>query len=244
MEFMQNILEYYDELFPVAPVQKEFYLQLLQTFQTPPKLLSIYCGSGSFEQVLARSGYDVTGIDTSPVLLESANRKRRMPGTSIRFFQMSTLEMTRFLGKSFYSVISCLNGRAAFIHDTTLLRKFFFDCRSLLTPGGALILQLPNYDYFSAEPSVELPAVESIRSKLHTRLVTQDDGSKYIVQQVETSSGRLVTIADREPVFPLTESRIREFAASVGFSHVTCWSGFDKQPFAPDLSPFLVCELR
>ena len=97
---------------------------------------------GALAPVLAKEGHDVTGIETSREMLEIANRRRRMPNTAIRFFQMSTIEMTRFLGKGFYNVISCLSDRIIFIHDKTLMRKFFYDCKLLLSEGGHLVLQL------------------------------------------------------------------------------------------------------
>ena len=89
MDSMQNILEYYDELFPVSSEQKLFYDEILNTFEIEPKILSINCGTGIFEHYLSRRNCNVTGIDYIPGLLESATRRHRQPGCTIRFFQMS-----------------------------------------------------------------------------------------------------------------------------------------------------------
>ena len=103
---MQNILEYYDELFPVSSEQKMFYEEILSSFTIEPKVLSIGCGTGVFEHHLSRHNCNVTGIDHIPGLLESATRRHRRPGCSVRFFQMTILEMAQYLGKGFYNLMS------------------------------------------------------------------------------------------------------------------------------------------
>lgn len=243
MEFTQDILEYYDELFPVSSSQKEFFLSLIDELKLPPRLLSIGCGVGSFEHVLSREGYDVTGIDGNQLLLESATRRRRPPGVSIRFFNMSILEMARFLGANFYSVISCLNNRIAGIHDIILMRKFFYDCRSLLAKNGRLVLQLPNYMLFRDEPVCNLPVTQSIRAKLRTKVFTSPEGDKTLLQQVETSSGRLVTVIDREALVLVTAPDIQSLAKEAGFKKVEFFSDFNKSDFDPENSQNLVCLL-
>lgn len=244
MEFTQDVLEYYDELFPVSSFQKDFFLDLIKDLKLPPRLLSVGCGAGSFEHILSRSGFDVTGIDGNPLLLESATRRRRLPGVSIRFFNMSMLEIARFLGANFYSVVSCLNNRLAGIHDPVLMRKFFFDCKTVLAKGGALVLQLPNYLVFTDEPVCELPESRSIRARLRTRIFTSASGEKTLFQQVEASNGRLFTVIDREELVPVTMHDIKELAKEAGFKRTDFYGGFDGFMFDPEASQGLVCVLR
>jgi len=99
MESIKNLVEYYDELYPVTLAQQTFYETLIQKYPHPAKLLSIGCGTGVLCHRLARNSVDVTGLETLRELLESANLKYRNQLMSVRYFQMSTLEMTHFLGK-------------------------------------------------------------------------------------------------------------------------------------------------
>ena len=133
MEINQNIAEYYDELYPVTEEQKVFYSKKMEMFKKPVRFLRIGCGTGSFEHNLAKDGSDVTGLETSPELLESANRKRRTQLMAVRYFQMQVIEMSRFLGKQFYNIISILDNRLLFSHDKTLMAKFFYDCKQVLS---------------------------------------------------------------------------------------------------------------
>lgn len=231
MELIKNVIEYYDELYPITDSQKKFYNDVLKNYPLPGRLLDIGCGTGFFEHLLARDGRDTTGIETSKEMLESANLKRRNQLMAIRFFLMSTIDMTRFLGKNFYDVISCLNNRIIFIHDQTLMRKFFFDCKQLLVKDGSLILQLPNFEVYNAKPMAKLPVRESIRAKLYTQIWTKDDGSKYISQDVETGNGKMLPVMEEESIYQLSPSEIEIFSKEAGFTSVEFYSDFDKNKF-------------
>lgn len=243
MDSMQNILEYYDELFPVSSEQKLFYDEILNTFEIEPKILSINCGTGIFEHYLSRRNCNVTGIDFIPGLLESATRRHRQPGCTIRFFQMTILEMAQYLGKGFYNLISCIHNRLPPIPNASQMEQFFRDCRSLLAPEGYFILQIPNYPYFTCQQVGKLPVSESIRSKLYTKLITDDNGTR-IHQQVETSSGKLVTVRNYQQVYPLAAQDVEELAMETGFREVQFYSDFEKNVFIPESSPSIICVIK
>jgi 2-polyprenyl-3-methyl-5-hydroxy-6-metoxy-1,4-benzoquinol methylase len=231
MELIQNVIEYYDELYPVTEGQKKFYADLMTKYAIPVKFLRIGCGTGYFEHLLAREGHDVTGIDTSKEMLESANLKRRNQLMAIRFFLMSTIDMTRFLGQGFYNIISCLNNEVLFIHDRTLMRKYFFDCKQLLAPNGTLVLQLTNFMINNNVPVIKLTTRESIRAKLYTEILTKDDGSKYLSEEVETGTGKVLPVVDKTSIYPLLPSEIEEFAEEAGFSSAEFYADFSKKEF-------------
>ena len=101
MESIQNLVEYYDELYPVTPETFSFYDSLIEDYPKPVKFLNVGCGTGVLEYRLSKSTTDVTGLETIKELLESASRKHRNQLMALRFFKMSTIEMVRFLGKGF-----------------------------------------------------------------------------------------------------------------------------------------------
>ena len=218
MDFLENIAEYYDELYPASDELKKFYEEETRPFSAPIKYLSIGCGTGTFEHYLAKGNSDVTGLETVSSLLESANRKRRTQLMSLRFFHMSSLEMCRFLGKSFYNIISLPNDRIIFTHDKTLMAKLFFDCRQLLAPNGKLIIRLPNFEKFSESPTAKLPVRESIRVRLFSKIQTEPSGRKCLYQELETGNGKRLVVTRDAEIFPLTKNQIEEYAKEVGFT--------------------------
>ncbi len=239
---MQNILEYYDELYPVTSEQKMFYEEMLQAFPVEPKVLSIGCGTGTLELYLSRRNCNVTGIEHIPGLLESATR-RRHPGCSINFFYMTILEMANYLANGFYHLVSCINNRLPPIPNSVRMEQFFQDCRSLLAPNGFFVIQIPNYPYYTCQRVATLPVSQSIRSKLHTKFITDERGTRML-RQVETSNGRLMTVINNEQIYPMASQDIEELAHDTGFRHVQFYSSFKKEPFVPESSPNIICVMR
>ena len=226
MESIKNLVEYYDELYPVTLAQQTFYETLIQKYPHPAKLLSIGCGTGVLCHRLARNSVDVTGLETLRELLESANLKYRNQLMSVRYFQMSTLEMTHFLGKKFYNIISCLNSRVIFIRDKTLMRKFFFDCKELLADGGIVVLQLYNFDKFKASPKSILPELASARVRYKRTISKMSDGSFNFDSALE-KNGKSMPVFEDAKIYPLKKVEIEDFSKEAGFKNVQFFSGYD-----------------
>ena len=127
-----------------------------------------------------------------------------------------------------------------FIHDKTLMRKFFFDSKQLLTEGGSLVLSLYNYDVFCKAPLVELPVRESLRTKLFSEIITKDDGSKVLVQNIETGNGKLLPVFKDEAIYPLTPEEIENFAREAGFKSVTFYADWERNTFTGTEESYVV----
>lgn len=234
MESIQNLIEYYDELYPVTPEIFSFYDSLVEQFPKPVKFLNIGCGTGVLENKLSKSMTDVTGLETIKELLESASRKHRNQLMSLRFFQMSTIEMVRFLGKKFYNVISCLNDRIIFVHDKVLLRKFFFDCKQLLADNGIIVLQLTNYDLLKGRDVAALPELSSIRVKLSGKLERLSDEEYVLTKNIETGNGKILPIYSKTAVYPISRAEIEDFSKEAGFKSVEYFADFNRSAFTED----------
>ena len=226
MESIKNFVEYYDELYPVSLAQQTFYETLAQKYPHPAKVLSIGCGTGVLCHRLAKDAVDVTGLETHRELLDSASLKYRNQLMSLRYFQMSTLEMTRFLGKKFYNIISCLNSRIIFIHDKTLMRKFFFDCKELLADGGKVVLQLFNFEKYKNSAKCCLPELSSARVRYKSVLSKCQDGNYFIDSFLEKNN-KSMPVYEQAKVYPLRKSEIEEFSKEAGFKSAQFFSGYD-----------------
>lgn len=237
MEINQNIAEYYDELYPVTEEQKVFYSKKMEMFKKPVRFLRIGCGTGSFEHNLAKDGSDVTGLETSPELLESANRKRRTQLMAVRYFQMQVIEMSRFLGKKFYNIISILDNRLLFSHDKTLMAKFFYDCKQLLSENGILIVKIPNFELYNSS-KFDLPVRESIRASLFTSI--EQKGDEWIMNQhLINSSNKKIKVTEDAPVYLIKKQELEELARAAGFTDIKFYSGFNLESLKSDSQEIL-----
>lgn len=234
MNHIQELNEYFDELYPITEELKQFYDTLIKNYDSPAKLLRIGCGTGHFEHYLAQQGHDVTGIEDFQEMLESANRRRRFPNMAIRYFYMTSLEMSRFLGKGFYDIITCKDNKIIFIHDSILMRKFFYDCKNLLSPGGKLILHLDNFDHYKPAPMAKLATIESMRAKLFTQLWEKEEDLVTLDMDLECSTGKILSILKNVKVTPLTPDKISEISKEAGFTSINFYENFLLGPLEKD----------
>ena len=240
MMFIQNLVEYYDELFKVSEAQKNLYTELCENFSSPVRFLRVFCGSGLFESSLSKQGHDVTGIENCEELLHTANLRRRNQLMSIRFFQMEAEDMTKFLGKNFYNVVSILNSRMLFLGGREKIRQFFFDCKKLMSPDGFLVIQCINFENKKDETFFQLKCRESMRAKLFSEIMTAQDNSKLFSMNLETGNGKLLPIVKDIPIYPLLPSEIENFAEDAGFKSAEFFADFDKSEFTGNEEQFVV----
>jgi 2-polyprenyl-3-methyl-5-hydroxy-6-metoxy-1,4-benzoquinol methylase len=243
MEYIQNVVEYYDELYPVTDTQKIFYENIKKLYPKPVKFLQIGCGTGALEHELAQDGSDVTGLEVSKELITAASLRKRTQLTAIRFFQLSTLDMTRFLGKGFYNVISCLNNRIIFIHDRTLLKKFFFDSKILLSKDGTLVLALFNFHHTEQTLVTQMPDMSSIRVKMISSLKKSGTELMYLNQNIETGNGKILKVMDNEEVYPLTREEIVSFGKEAKYTEFYFYSSFNMDEYT-NKSDILICVMK
>ncbi len=102
-----------------------------------PDVLDLGCGTGYMAMRLARTGQRVVGVDLSPEMLAVA-RRRVSPGLAVRWVEAGAVELTdHFSPGSFDTIVSVLMFSELSEPEQKLV---LLQCRSLLRPGGLLIL--------------------------------------------------------------------------------------------------------
>lgn len=109
---------------------------LLQESLAPVKgaVLDIGCGTGSLSVVLAGLGYDVTGIDFSPVMIALAEQKAQRAGHPIQFHVMDAA-FPQFPAQHFDAIV-CRHLLWTQPPIDEVLKRWV----ELLRPGGRLLL--------------------------------------------------------------------------------------------------------
>jgi len=137
------VVKYYDLAFGITgDSEPEWYLNKAQESGSP--VLDLACGTGRLALMLAREGFEVTGIDQSVGMLNQFRRKLAKEPAEVR--KRVTIEnrtMTEFcLDRKFNTVICC----DAFFHNLTVEDEM--NClKSVarhLTPNGRFVFNLPN----------------------------------------------------------------------------------------------------
>jgi len=103
-------------------------------------VLDVGCGSGENAFELSRRGYDVVGIDSSPIAISRARAKARQRGSTASFFVWDALRLAE-LGLDFTTVID-----SALFHIIPDRRRYAAKLAHVLRPGGRLyLLEISEY---------------------------------------------------------------------------------------------------
>ena len=238
-DFYTAILEYYDELFPIDENTVPFLLQLQKTqklfseaLHSPMcRYLGIGCATGNLENRLAGQGLDVTGIDRNPSMIETAKRRMKRGFSTVRFFEMSAIDIRRFLKKGSFHIIGCLGNVLPYICDETLLRKFFYDTRELLVPGGNLVIQTRNYDGLITEKPVRLEDKKSVRVTL-SRGYNPAEGNRVCLDAtLEQGNGKKLVLQRSTEIIPITVDKVEAFAKEAGFQSISVYGDCSRTPW-------------
>ena len=114
--------------------QKEF-TELVRHGEITGSVLDIGCGSGDNALFFAQEGFDVWGIDASPLAVQKAQEKGAQRGLSVHFLVLNALELTK-LNRTFDTAT-----------DSGLFHTLSDDDRPLFVKNLAAILS-PTGNYF------------------------------------------------------------------------------------------------
>lgn len=246
-EFYTAIREYYDELFPLNDSVVQFFIKLHQEYIASVinkpiplfRFLGIGCATGNLENRLSAQGFDITGIDKNSKMIETANRRMKRASSLLRFFEMSTIEMNRFLKKESFNLISCIDDTLPYISDETLLRKFFHDTRTLLAPSGKFVIQTINYDFLQKTKQTYLPDLRSVRVTLQRSLIPIDNNSAILDASLELGNGQKIILQKNTRILPLTATALEAYGQEAGFKSCLLYGDFSFSPWT-DESPYTI----
>jgi len=125
--------------------QKEF-VDLVRRGEITGSVLDIGCGTGEHALFFAGEGYEVWGIDSSPLAIEKAREKAAGRGLQVQFLVLNALDLSRLNRKFDTATDSGLfhtlsdEDRPLFVDNLAAILspagKYFMLCFSELEPGG------------------------------------------------------------------------------------------------------------
>ncbi|MFJ8041716.1 class I SAM-dependent methyltransferase [Kitasatospora sp. NPDC096147] len=116
---------------------------VLRAHGAGPRVLDLGCGTGRDAAWLHhRAGRRVTGLDSSPAMVEHA--RTRHPGPEYLLGDMRELD----LGERSFDAVLCLDSALLYCHTNDDLDALLSRCRRHLAPGGLLVAEMRNGAYF------------------------------------------------------------------------------------------------
>ena len=142
MEAYSGFAEVYDRFMDNIPYGDwcEYISGLLREYGIEEGLvLDLACGTGSLTELLAEKGYDMTGVDRSPDMLQIALEKRDRSGQDILYLcqDMRELELYGTVG----AVVSVCDSMNYLLEEQDLVQVFGL-VNNYLDPGGVFLFDL------------------------------------------------------------------------------------------------------
>ena len=119
---------------------------LNQIDSQPTCILDTACGTGHHLIALKENGFDVTGADISSKMVEIAQHNAQTAGLTIPFKQAGFGQLSKTFREQRFDGLLCLGNSLPHSLDDQALTKTLNDFRSVMRPGGILIVQNRNFD--------------------------------------------------------------------------------------------------
>jgi SAM-dependent methyltransferase len=228
MESFGPVAPYYDELMRPVPYRMwvSYYLLLLAHQQYKPRtILDVCCGTGTMCELLTDEGFELSGFDISPGMIQRAREKAKRKGLDIRYevFDAAEADMEETFDAAF-SFFDSLNN----ITDPARLQMAFSRAYDHLNPGGSFIFDLnmayafeqKMFDQSNLRPNAKLRYKWVGDWNPKTRIITVDmqfwrGGEEFHETHVQRA---------------YTEDEIRSMLAQAGFEEVRAFNSYTLNP--------------
>ncbi len=233
----QLVAPHYDTL--MAGVPYSFWLRYLKKLlklnrARPKKVLDLACGTGNISELLAKSGYEVTGVDLSAEMIREAQGKAIRNKCEIRYLVQDAVTLD-LPGEKFDLVVSMFDS-LNYIIDPDELSKAIKRVRQHLIAGGLFIFDVNSYfalqhNFFDQDNMYEDEQLRYVwRSEFdpETRLCT-------IRMRFFAMGPRGVDEEFREvhQQYAYTESDLKTMLTEAGFDVVNCFNAYTLDKVTP-----------
>jgi 2-polyprenyl-3-methyl-5-hydroxy-6-metoxy-1,4-benzoquinol methylase/glycosyltransferase involved in cell wall biosynthesis len=159
------------------------YSSVMSFFDGKPRLrvLDIGCQDGWISNRIARMGHSVVGLDFSQAYLEIAKRNARSEGLDTTYI-LGFIEELRKAVPEKYDVVICTE----VIEHSADPDKLIKDIKSVLKPGGTLLLSTPKGHWFQGQPHQYASAWNAPRQ--HIQAFTVKSLAKTLAKHLHVKS--------------------------------------------------------
>jgi len=238
IRFYSAVTGYFDEIFPLSPLQLKF---VTAEVGSPDELyfLDVGCSTGQLAHELSNLGALGVGIDLNEDMIREA--KQRYSSASLNFRRMNMLHLDRAFPAGYFDLIICFGNTLVHLDSLAEIRTFLNHASKLLKPGKKLLLQILNYDYILDRQISELPVIETGRIRFTRHYTFPNAGQQKIeFKTILTDKFSKEIIENEIPLLPVRKKELEKILWMAGFKQISFYSGFAREPYAGDHLPLIV----
>lgn len=203
---------------------------MLERFNVKPQtVLDLACGEGTFAVAMAKKGFQVTGVDLSPQMLQFARERAEKENVNVEFI-LQDMRSLPFKGR--FDLVTCWFDSLNYLLELEDLQKTFAGVYRALRKAGLFIFDMntvyglaiswPRYPCYVQQDTPELFEIhrpsydweKNIATMRITGFVKEGDGWTRIDEE------------HKERGYTLEE--IRWCLKEVGFQELACWGNLEE----------------
>ncbi len=220
-----HLAQHYDALFRLNPALVAFVERTLDGL-AGKRIVDAGCGTGTLALELSRRGARVLGVDLDEALFAQAAVK----AAGAPLFEVLQGDLRSFPCEPGLDAVLCLGNTLPHLPSENDVAIFFRHARSLLRPGGALMLQLVNYDRILDQGITALPLLETPDLRFKRSYDPLPDGRLRFTTRLESTEDGVVTESE-QALLPLRSAVVAGLMLEAGFASVNLLGGFDGDAF-------------
>lgn len=201
-------------------------------------VVDVGCGSGEHARHIAREGYRVLGIDPSTDAIRLATESGPPP---LAYFAVGRFEELPLRPRTPVRLIICIGNTLVLLGDDDRIRRAIHHAHDLLRPGGALIIQVLNYEMIRTTGLRYLPVnfrKTDAGELVYVRLMDPLDDEKVLfhVITLERGPGEAVAIrrSVRHTIRSIRPEELREVLHAAGFRRIDLYGDYNGTPLDPE----------
>jgi SAM-dependent methyltransferase len=226
--FGPSYLALYDETLRArTPVEIDRLEALLQ-LRPPLRILDLPCGQGRHTIELARRGYEVTGVDLSPFMMEVASERAKAAGVKARWL---TGDMRTPIAGSRFDLVLNLFTSFGYFADEADDRRVVETAASMLQPGGRFLLEVINGERMARHFQEREWFTVGQTSVMERRSLDSSSRRMVVERMVSSPSGEETTL---HALRLYRGPDLKLMFGAVGFDRVELFGDWDGAPLVPE----------
>jgi glycine/sarcosine N-methyltransferase len=245
MDFYAELAEHYDDMtrFQERVAAETRVLSLWQKKLACRTVVDLGCGSGLHSIALATLGMEVLAIDSSAAMLQRAQENAAARDLPIRFMALTMQKLAKTLQEPIDAVF-CLGNTLPHLLSNRALQVGLKSMYQSLRPGGALVLQLLNYDHVLRQQE---RIVQISRSGELEYVRFYDFLKNKIRFNVLMIDGRSLPYQHRllsTELYPWTKSQLTPLLKKCGFTALQYYGNLSQSPYESSSPNLVICAVK
>lgn len=210
------------------------------------RILDLACGSGRHAVTLASEGYEVTGLDSSPQMIEAAKYHAKEKGVAAQFYVADMRQVIELIEGPF-DLIICLGNSLALLPTLSDVQQTLTNVYQLLTVGGSFVSQILNFEeirqtgfrFFPLKSGRTKNGKEVVFARFFEPQKTGEFRHLVFLGIIRTESDWQPKLSS-QPVLELDKPLLESALHKASFNHLAFYQDYNEHLFNPKQSRNLI----